>query len=229
MDFTARVVGSRHAMLDWQRELSSIIKQTERNLQSKGEGAQLPFRRTLAAPAARMSDAGGAGSGGSREAPHEAPRAGSSPAAPFSGMTEAKLQELLEQINASNPAMRAQEEDSLAQQNAFHEAFSRVLDGIKFELDMRQNIAAKQMEALREEVNVALQAGERKAMETSKARQPHPMSGLPLWPHTAHTCPSRRSSTSKSRRSSPRRRRCGCQPRWAWRRSSRRSPSPSGR
>lgn len=46
-----------------------------------------------------------------------------------------------------------------------------VLDGIKFELDMRQNLAAKQMESLREEVNIALASNERRALDASRVRR----------------------------------------------------------
>jgi len=180
-------VGSRYAMLDWQRELNQIIKQTERNLHGRTETYPVPLGRSFGGLGASRGYGGGlsGGYGGGQEnaaPPAEHFGASSSagaalggggpsagPGASLSGMSEQKLAELLQQINGGTGASPQREAEELrSQQSAFKEAFSRVLDGIKFELDMRQNLSAKQLEAMREEVNIALASNERRALDASR-------------------------------------------------------------
>lgn len=180
MEYSARVVGSRYAMLDWQRELNSIIRQTERNLQGRTDPFTVPPRRGGLGMSAGLSGGYGtrpAAAAAPRDAPREGAPAtqggspgglGSSQSPPPSGMTEEKLHELLQQISQTSSVQDV--EDVRTQQGAFKEAFSRVLDGIKFELDMRQNLTAKQLEALRDELNTALATTERRAVDASKVR-----------------------------------------------------------
>ncbi|KAG8462870.1 hypothetical protein KFE25_001643 [Diacronema lutheri] len=196
------MAGSRYAMLDWQRELNQIIKQTERNLQGRTEPYHVPLGRGglgglgglggsrtygglgggglgggLGGVGGLGSSAGGQenslphadalGASSSRGAPTAgAPGGAGSGGGAFNGMSEQKLAELLNQLSGASGLQQAEELRS--QQSAFKEAFSRVLDGIKFELDMRQNLAAKQMESLREEVNIALASNERRALDASR-------------------------------------------------------------
>jgi hypothetical protein len=183
-------------MLDWQRELNQIIKQTERNLHGRTD----PFSGTLGRPIGGLSakpyyPSGGLGGGGGygggggglggggfgggalggsglgASAGHGDGVAGAAEGtgAALSGMSEQKLQELLLQINSG--ASLAAADEARAQQGAFKDAFARVLDGLKFELDMRQNLSAKQLDSLREEVNLALQTNERRALDASRVRR----------------------------------------------------------
>uniref|UniRef100_A0A7S4BRV8 Uncharacterized protein n=1 Tax=Chrysotila carterae TaxID=13221 RepID=A0A7S4BRV8_CHRCT len=134
--------------MDWKNQIAGIIAETERNLGSRGLSSRSVGPPLYKVP--RLADA-------ARSA-FEAPLPRSSgPAADTARVNSmhSHVENVLESLRSTQgPESRS--------------AQTRLLENVKFELDVRGSLAQKQLEAVREETNFALQESERKSLDVFK-------------------------------------------------------------
>ena len=158
---------------DWRDQISSIIADTNRNLGGRGLTTiaavpPLAYRTAIrpaefesvfrGGPSATAAFSSGGGNGGlklpdsSKAVSHHAHA--SQPA-----QQQAPLDALISDGHHANLT---------SQVGNFQSSLQRILESVKFELDVRGSIAQKHMEAVREEMSGGMQEAERRCLDISK-------------------------------------------------------------
>lgn len=157
---------------DWRDQISSIIADTNRNLGGRALATVVPpltYRPTR--PATYDSVFSGAGSS-----------ACASTGGVFSGVGGIKMpssppRSAAATSDAAYQAQEAQQQplDALMVEQArnsqtgnFQSSLQRIVESVKFELDVRGSIAQKHMEAVREEMAAGMQEAERRCLDIAK-------------------------------------------------------------
>ena len=166
---------------DWRDQISSIIADTNRNLGGRGLTtiASVPplaycsarpaefesvFRGGPSATAGAIS--GGGGGGGAvgfnlTESPKKA-------AAAAAHQAHATSQAAAQQSPLEALMSDKQQANLTSQAANFQGSLQRILESVKFELDVRGSIAQKHMEAVREEMTAGMQEAERRCLDVAK-------------------------------------------------------------
>lgn len=162
-----------HTGLEWRDQIQSIIAETERNLGMKARDAPKPFVPSRPAPNISYSPgaylscssygaaAGGLGMAGGLGAAASAAAAGAAYTAEPPAVIDASAG--LPQIPSVPLAAESSVEARASQ--------ARLLESVKFELEVRGSLAQKELHAVRDEMHASMTSTEKKWVDMAKQRE----------------------------------------------------------